>query len=95
MPKSWTQADTRKAVCSLMSLQLVAVLPGLDCLNFGGVPRDDCAALYARFALCGYYVCMSSSRASLRMLVSHKGGSSTLLCCSASKPVIVTGCGTG
>eukprot|EP00439_Symbiodinium_sp_Y106_P039098 s5614_g4.t1 len=69
MPKSWTQADTRKAVCSLMSLQLVPVLPGLDCLNFGGVPRDDCAALYARFALCGYYVCMSSSRASLRMLV--------------------------
>ena len=52
--KHWTRTDVRRAVSSLVSLQLAAVLPHLDVSSLFGVERDTGAALYCWVAPCAY-----------------------------------------
>ena len=55
-PKSWTHADIRFHVDSLLGLQLAAVFPDLDLQGFFGVDPKECAGLYTWFSQRGYYV---------------------------------------
>ena len=57
-----TRTDVRRAVSSLVSLQLAAVLPHLDVSSLFGVERDTGAALCCWVAPCAYYVGMAGLR---------------------------------
>ena len=67
-PKHWTKVDVRRAVDSLVSLQLAAVLPQLDVYGLFGVSQDMGAVLYGWVAPCAYYVGMAGLRRQCRSL---------------------------
>lgn len=67
-PKHWTKVDVRRAVDSLVSLQLAAVLPQLDVCGLFGVSQDMGAVLYCWVAPCAYYVGMAGLRRQCRSL---------------------------